>query len=153
VLLGAAWRAVPPSLDNIFKEIHGDLGSGVPTTLPDAVGPARSAAAQRGDDGRRGPRRRPSGQGLGGLYRPRHRDPRHPARTPVFLLWGAYAQAKGKIIDARRHRVLRAPHPSPLSAHRGFLGCRHFSAANQYLSEHGQTPIDWSLPPRAALEP
>ena len=64
----------------------------------------------------------------------------------VFLLWGSYAQAKGRIIDTRRHRVLKAPHPSPLSAHRGFLGCGHFSAANQYLAQRGRTPIDWSLP-------
>ncbi len=65
----------------------------------------------------------------------------------VFLLWGSYAQVKGKLIDARRHRVLKAPHPSPLSAHRGFIGCGHFSDANHYLQERGQTPIDWALPP------
>ncbi|HQY71987.1 MAG TPA: uracil-DNA glycosylase family protein, partial [Pseudomonadales bacterium] len=70
----------------------------------------------------------------------------------VFLLWGSYAQAKGKVIDARRHRVLKAPHPSPLSAHRGFLGCGHFSATNQWLTRGGHAPVDWALPPRAALE-
>lgn len=69
----------------------------------------------------------------------------------VFLLWGSYAQKKGAVIDPRRHRVLRAPHPSPLSAHRGFLGCGHFSAANDYLVRTGQAPVDWTLPPRAAL--
>ena len=69
----------------------------------------------------------------------------------VFLLWGSYAQKKGAVIDARRHRVLKAPHPSPLSAHRGFLGCGHFSAANQSLARSGQAPIDWALPPAAAL--
>jgi uracil-DNA glycosylase len=69
----------------------------------------------------------------------------------VFLLWGSYAQAKGKLIDTRRHRVLKAPHPSPLSAHRGFIGCGHFSRANEYLRERGQAPIDWQLPPRAEL--
>jgi uracil-DNA glycosylase len=69
----------------------------------------------------------------------------------VFLLWGSYAQAKGKLIDTRRHRVLKAPHPSPLSAHRGFIGCGHFSRANEYLRERGQAPIDWRLPPRAEL--
>jgi len=68
------------------------------------------------------------------------------------MLWGSYAQAKGRVIDARRHRVLRSTHPSPLSAHRGFLGCGHFSAANQYLVARGGAPVDWSLPPRAALE-
>ena len=70
----------------------------------------------------------------------------------VFLLWGSYAQAKGKVIDPQQHRVLKAPHPSPLSAHRGFIGCGHFSAANQYLARGGQTPIDWALPPRGALD-
>ncbi len=69
----------------------------------------------------------------------------------VFMLWGSYAQAKGKVIDPQRHRVLKAPHPSPLSAHRGFIGCGHFSAANAYLVRHGQAPIDWSLPRRSEL--
>ncbi|HET8710403.1 MAG TPA: uracil-DNA glycosylase, partial [Spongiibacteraceae bacterium] len=64
----------------------------------------------------------------------------------VFMLWGSYAQKKGQLIDRSRHLVLTAPHPSPLSAHRGFLGCRHFSKANAYLTQHGETPIDWGLP-------
>lgn len=63
----------------------------------------------------------------------------------VFLLWGSYAQAKGRLIDRNRHLVLKAPHPSPLSAHRGFIGCGHFSAANDYLVKHGMTPVDWTL--------
>ena len=63
----------------------------------------------------------------------------------VFMLWGSYAQAKGKLIDGRRHCVLKAPHPSPLSAHRGFIGCGHFSAANEYLMRHGKSPVDWTL--------
>lgn len=65
----------------------------------------------------------------------------------VFLLWGSYAQAKGRLINTNRHRVLKAPHPSPLSAYRGFIGCGHFSAANRYLQEHGKAPINWVLPP------
>jgi len=64
----------------------------------------------------------------------------------VFMLWGSYAQKKGDFIDTKRHLVLKAPHPSPLSAHRGFLGCRHFSKANDYLQKNGQQPIDWALP-------
>lgn len=64
----------------------------------------------------------------------------------VFLLWGSHAQRKGQFIDRQRHCVLTAPHPSPLSAHRGFLGCRHFSQANHYLSAHGIAPIEWQLP-------
>ncbi|TNC83069.1 MAG: uracil-DNA glycosylase [Oleiphilus sp.] len=67
----------------------------------------------------------------------------------VFLLWGSYAQKKGQVIDRDRHLVLQAPHPSPLSAHRGFLGCRHFSQANCYLEAHQQTPIRWQLPEAA----
>ncbi len=61
----------------------------------------------------------------------------------VFLLWGAHAQKKGKVIDRERHHVLIAPHPSPLSAHRGFFGCKHFSQTNLLLSEKGLAPIDW----------
>lgn len=61
----------------------------------------------------------------------------------VFMLWGSYAQKKGAVVDRTRHLVLQAPHPSPLSAHRGFFGCRHFSQANSYLEQMKQTPIDW----------
>jgi len=63
----------------------------------------------------------------------------------IFLLWGAHAQKKGKAIDTDKHFVLKAPHPSPLSAHRGFLGCGHFSKANEILISRNQTPIDWRL--------
>ncbi|GEM74188.1 uracil-DNA glycosylase [Vibrio sagamiensis] len=63
----------------------------------------------------------------------------------VFLLWGAHAQKKGQFIDRSRHHVLTAPHPSPLSAHRGFLGCKHFSQTNQLLIQQGKTIIDWHL--------
>lgn len=61
----------------------------------------------------------------------------------VFMLWGSYAQKKGQMIDQSKHLVLKAPHPSPLSAHRGFLGCKHFSACNAYLSGQKLEPIDW----------
>lgn len=61
----------------------------------------------------------------------------------VFMLWGSYAQKKGRVIDPERHLVLRSPHPSPLSAARGFFGCGHFKAANDYLEAHGETPVDW----------
>ena len=63
----------------------------------------------------------------------------------VFLLWGNYAQAKTPLIDESRHLVLKAAHPSPLSASRGFFGCRHFSKANEWLQQHGEAPIDWRL--------
>ena len=63
----------------------------------------------------------------------------------VFLLWGAHAHKKGSHIDVTKHHVLRTTHPSPLSAHRGFLGCKHFSQTNQYLIENGYTPINWQV--------
>lgn len=62
----------------------------------------------------------------------------------VFLLWGSHAQKKGRMIDPKRHHILKAPHPSPLSAHRGFLGCKHFSKTNELLQQQGQTAIDWT---------
>ncbi len=63
----------------------------------------------------------------------------------VFLLWGSHAQKKGQNIDTQKHYVLSAPHPSPLSAHRGFLGCRHFSQTNTLLSQQGKTPVNWQV--------
>ncbi len=62
----------------------------------------------------------------------------------VFMLWGSYAQKKGQVIDANKHCILKAPHPSPLSAHRGFLGCKHFSQANSWLADKQLDPIDWT---------
>jgi uracil-DNA glycosylase len=70
----------------------------------------------------------------------------------VFLLWGSYAQKKGAFIDQSRHLVLKSVHPSPLSAYRGFLGCKHFSTANNYLQQRGQLAIDWQLPAKAGLD-
>ena len=65
----------------------------------------------------------------------------------VFILWGSYAQKKGRFIDTRKHLVLKSVHPSPLSAYRGFFGSRPFSKSNDYLRSHGIQPIDWQLPP------
>ncbi|NOH52417.1 uracil-DNA glycosylase [Vibrio coralliilyticus] len=69
----------------------------------------------------------------------------------VFLLWGSHAQKKGRFIDRNKHHVLAAPHPSPLSAHRGFFGCGHFSLANQILNAQGKTTIDWHLPDQVSV--
>ncbi len=144
---------VPPSLDNIFKEIHADLGLPRPDhgcLLPWAhQGVLLLNAVLTVEDGRAGAHQ---GKGWEGFTDHVVDVLNRERESLVFLLWGSYAQAKGKMIDARRHRVLKAPHPSPLSAHRGFLGCRHFSATNDYLARNGKTPIDWSLPPRAQLE-
>ncbi|MEG3791278.1 uracil-DNA glycosylase [Lysobacter sp. CCNWLW3] len=143
---------VPPSLENIYKEIHRDLG------LPRPDHGYLMAWAHQGvlllnavltvEDGRAGSHQ---GKGWEGFTDHVVDTLNREREGLVFLLWGSYAQAKGKVIDPRRHRVLKAPHPSPLSAHRGFIGCGHFSAANEYLSRQGQAPIDWSLPPRSAL--
>jgi uracil-DNA glycosylase len=73
------------------------------------------------------------------------------AEPVVFLLWGAYAQRKGDFVDGSRHLVLKAAHPSPLSAHNGFLGCRHFSKANDFLEAKGRGGIDWGLPDVATV--
>ena len=145
---------VPPSLQNIFKEIERDLG----IARPDHG--CLASWAQQGvlllnavltvEAGRAG-----AHQGKGWEGFTDHIVERLNAEREglVFLLWGSYAQAKGRIIDTQRHRVLRAPHPSPLSAHRGFLGCGHFSAVNRWLAGAGKAPIDWSLPARSTLQP
>ena len=65
----------------------------------------------------------------------------------VFLLWGSYAQKKAAFVDTQKHFILKSPHPSPLSVHRGFFGCRHFSKTNDFLIENAMPPIDWELPP------
>ena len=144
---------VPPSLDNIFKELQRDLGIARPDhgcLMPWArQGVLLLNAVLTVEEGRAGAH---AGKGWEGFTDHVVDALNRERQGLVFLLWGSYAQAKGKVIDASRHRVLRAPHPSPLSAHRGFIGCGHFSAANAYLARRGQTPIDWSLPPRAALE-
>ena len=144
---------VPPSLDNIFKELQRDLG----IARPDHG--CLSPWARQGvlllnsvltvEEGRAGAH---AGKGWEGFTDHVVDVLNREREGLVFLVWGSYAQAKGKVIDTSRHRVLRAPHPSPLSAHRGFIGCGHFSATNDYLARRGIAPIDWSLPPRALLE-
>ena len=145
---------VPPSLQNIYKELARDTGFAPPAhgyLLP---------WAQRGvlllnsvltvEEGRAGSHQ---GKGWEGFTDHVVDVLNREREGLVFLLWGSYAQAKGRVIDPLRHRVLKAPHPSPLSAHRGFIGCGHFSAANEYLTRRGVDPIDWSLPPRAEPGP
>ena len=143
---------VPPSLVNIYKEIQNDLGIALPDhgcLLPWArQGVLLLNAVLTVEEGRAGAHQ---GKGWEGFTDHAIETLAREREGLVFLLWGSYAQAKGKVIDTRRHRVLRAPHPSPLSAHRGFLGCGHFSATNQYLAQRGQAPIDWRLPLRDQL--
>jgi uracil-DNA glycosylase len=144
---------VPPSLANIYKELERDLGIPRPDhgyLLPWArQGVLLLNAVLTVEDGRAGAH---AGKGWEGFTDEVVERLASEREGLVFMLWGAYARNKGAKIDPRRHRVLRAPHPSPLSAHRGFIGCGHFSAANAWLARQGQAPIDWALPPRAALE-
>ena len=141
---------VPPSLLNIYKELERDTGFIRPDhgcLLPWARrGVLLLNSVLTVEDGKPGSHQ---GRGWEGFTDHVVDVLNREREQLVFLLWGSYAQKKGAVIDGRRHRVLKAPHPSPLSAHRGFLGCGHFSAANQYLARCGKTPIDWSLPPQA----
>ena len=144
--------AVPPSLLNIYKELEADLGLPRPDhgyLLPWAQrGVLLLNAVLSVEQGQPGSHQ---GRGWEGFTDHVVDVLNRQRQGLVFLLWGSYAQKKGAKIDTSRHRVLKAPHPSPLSAHRGFLGCGHFSQANAWLQARGQTPVDWSLPPRSAL--
>jgi uracil-DNA glycosylase len=143
---------VPPSLDNVFKELQRDLGVARPDhgcLRPWAErGVLLLNAVLTVEEGRAGSHQ---GRGWEGFTDHVVDVLNREREGLVFLLWGSYAQAKGRFVDTRRHCVLKAPHPSPLSAHRGFLGCGHFSAANRYLARTQAGPVDWSLPPRAQL--
>jgi uracil-DNA glycosylase len=137
---------IPPSLVNIFKEIESDLGYPPPghgclqawadrgVLLLNAV-----LTVERGNAGSH------QGKGWEQFTDAAVRAVNEQRDNVVFLLWGSQAQKKGAGIDRQRHLVLKAPHPSPLSAHRGFLGCRHFSKANEWLASRGVAPIDWAL--------
>lgn len=137
----------PPSLQNIFKEIQRDLGLTIPRhgCLQHWAeqGVLLLNAVLTVEEGKAG-----AHQGKGWeTFTDAVVSALNQRRDGlVFLLWGSYAQKKGTLIDRKRHCVLESPHPSPLSAHRGFLGNGHFSQANRWLGEHGQGEIDWSLP-------
>ncbi len=142
---------VPPSLQNIYRELNAELGVPIPnhghlTAWADqgvlllnsvlSVECARAASHQ--------------GQGWEQFTDRVIEVVNREREGVVFMLWGSYAQKKGAIIDPQRHCVLKAPHPSPLSAHRGFFGCGHFAAANDYLESRGEAPINWRLPDNPA---
>jgi uracil-DNA glycosylase len=142
----------PPSLVNIFKEIETDLGIAPPdhgclqpwaeqgVLLLNSVLTVEqsNAGAHQGKGWERF-----TDKVIEVINRERD--------NVVFLLWGSYAKKKGQHIDRNRHLVLDGPHPSPLSAYRGFFGCRHFSKANEWLREQGRPSVDWELPSKAAL--
>ncbi|QDQ25213.1 uracil-DNA glycosylase [Chitinimonas arctica] len=136
----------PPSLVNIFKEISRDLGCS-PPQHGNLAGWTRQGVLLLNsvltvEAEKAGAHRKRGWEQFTDTLIARLAQ-RHDGI--VFLLWGAYAEAKTGLIDADRHCVLRSPHPSPLSAYRGFLGNGHFSEANRYLVARGRAPIDWAL--------
>lgn len=136
---------IPPSLLNIYKELASDLGienhSGTLTPWADQ-GVLLLNAVLTVESGNAGAHQ---GKGWERFTDAAIDHLNREREQLVFILWGSYAQKKGARIDGKRHLVIRSPHPSPLSAHRGFFGSRPFSTANHYLDEHGLTPIDWKL--------
>lgn len=138
---------IPPSLRNIYQELHNDTGTEVPNhgsllhwaeegvLMLNAVLTVREGQPN-------------SHKGLGWeTFTDAVMEKLNERTEPlVFILWGSHAQQKGAYIDRSRHKVIQSPHPSPFSAHRGFLGSRPFSQANQYLESHGLAGIDWSIP-------
>ena len=141
-------QQMPPSLRNILKEIEADLG------LANLLSSGRGDLSGWADQGvllinsvltveanRAASHRNRGWEQFTDVVLQRLSEVK---KGLVFLLWGSYAQSKESLIDLKKHYVLSAPHPSPLSAHRGFFGCRHFSKTNQYLNEMGYPAIDWS---------
>ena len=136
--------ALPPSLINIYKEIAAEYGSTITRNgdltrwaeqgvlLLNATLTVRQAQAGSHQN-----------KGWEEFTDAAIRAINDKHQHIVFMLWGSYAQKKGAFIDRKRHLVLEAPHPSPLSAHRGFLGCGHFKKANEYLEKNGLKAIDW----------
>ena len=138
--------ALPPSLKNIFKEINNDVGSFTASSgclqswadqgvllLNSVLTVERSLAASH------------QGRGWENFTDAVIQCLDKEQEGLVFLLWGGYARRKGQFIDREKHLVLEAPHPSPLSAYRGFFGCRHFSKANDYLLSQGQAAVAWQV--------
>jgi uracil-DNA glycosylase len=136
---------LPPSLRNIYREMADDLGCELPADgdlqrwaeqgvlLLNAV-----LTVERGSAGAH------QGKGWERFTDRVVTELNDHRENLVFMLWGSYAMKKGSVIDRNRHLVLTAPHPSPLSAHRGFFGCRHFSRADAWLAQHGDQPICWA---------
>ncbi|MCX8996747.1 uracil-DNA glycosylase [Rhizobiaceae bacterium BDR2-2] len=138
---------IPPSLVNIYKEMESDLG------IPPARHGYLESWAKQGvlllnsvltvEEGRAASHQ---GRGWERFTDSVIRIVNERCEHVVFMLWGSYAQRKAAFVDTSRHLVLKAPHPSPLSAHNGFFGCRHFSKANEWLEQQGRMPVDWRLP-------
>ena len=139
--------APPPSLQNIYKELKRDLNLEIPRHgylqhWADQ-GVLMLNTSLTVEQGRAGSHAKMGWQRLTDRIIEIVSEQR---ANIVFMLWGAHAQSKAKLIDPTRHLLLKSVHPSPLSAHRGFIGNGHFSRANQFLRQHGLEPIDWQLP-------
>ena len=136
--------AIPPSLENIYKELNRDLGKPIPTsgnlTHWAQQGVLLLNATLTVEAHRAGSHQNKGWEELTDAAIQALNTRREHI---VYMLWGAYAQRKGQFIDRRKNLVLTAPHPSPLSAYRGFIGCGHFSKANKYLMQNGEQPINW----------
>ncbi len=138
---------IPPSLQNIYQELHDDLGCSIPNhgcltswakqgvLLLNNVLTVRAHQAHSHKD-----------IGWEPFTDAVIRILNEQDRPIVYMLWGRPAQNKAAAVDNPKHLILKAPHPSPLSAYRGFFGCRHFSAANEFLKFHQIEPIDWQIP-------
>ena len=144
---------VPPSLKNIYKEMASDLGIAAPDhgcLQPWAEqGVLLLNATLTVEESKAGAHQ---GRGWEQFTDAAVHALAEQREGLVFILWGSYAQKKGGFIDDSKHLVLKGPHPSPLSAHRGFFGTRPFSQANTYLQSRGEAPINWALPPSSALQ-
>ena len=136
----------PPSLVNIFKELHSDLEVPIPDNgnlEPWAdQGVLLINATLTVRDSQAGSHQKKGWEDFTNRVIEKVSEEKSGV---VFLLWGRYAQAKESLVDGSKHLVLKAAHPSPLSAYNGFYGCRHFSLTNEYLKKQGQEEIDWSL--------
>ena len=139
-------QEIPPSLVNIYRELHDDIGCRMPDNgylvkwaeqgvlLLNTVLTVR--AHQAGSHQGKGWE-----QFTGAILQAVNEQD----RPIVYMLWGSQAQSRAPMLTNPDHLILRAPHPSPLSAYRGFFGCRHFSQCNAFLEEHGEQPIDWQI--------
>lgn len=139
--------AVPPSLQNIYKELQDDVGCRIPDNgylMPWAEqGVFLLNTVMTVEESRPNSH---AGQGWEIFTDHAIQKINEREQPVVFLLWGRNARSKSSMIDHSKHLVLEAAHPSPLSAYHGFFGCRHFSEANAFLEEHGMKPIDWQIP-------
>jgi uracil-DNA glycosylase len=143
---------IPPSLVNIYKELHDDLGCKIPDNgylvhwaeqgvlLLNTLLTVRAHQAFSH-----------KGKGWENFTDAIIRAVNKEDRPIVYMLWGSPAQKKAEMLDNPKHLILKAPHPSPLSAYRGFFGCRHFSKCNEFLEKNGIAPIDWQIPDKADI--